>query len=39
MKLMADEGVDKPIVNALRKQVLMWFIFWKQIKGLVTIIF
>jgi len=27
MNLLADEGIDKPIVDELRSNGLMWFIF------------
>ena len=34
MKLIADEGVDKPIVEALRLSGFDVRIFWKQIREL-----
>ncbi len=33
MKLIADEGVDKPIVDALAQQVLTYFLFWETNRG------
>lgn len=40
MKFLADEGVDKPIVDQLRTSgALTLIMFWKHIKAAMTILF
>lgn len=39
MNLMADVGVDKPIIDALRKAGFDVVLFWKPIRELMMIIF